>query len=39
MAGIPVSVSPRYGSWDASQRTLSGDPVESVKSFVTLAAS
>jgi hypothetical protein len=39
IAKIPVAVSPRYGSWDSAQRTLSGDPVESVKSFVTLAAS
>ncbi len=38
LAKVPVSVSPRYGSWDPTKRTLSGDPAQSVASFVNLAA-
>ncbi|MGI8760344.1 MAG: hypothetical protein ACR2LF_03380 [Jatrophihabitantaceae bacterium] len=36
---IPVSVSPRYGAWDAANLQMSADPAAGVPSFVTLHSS
>jgi hypothetical protein len=34
----PVSVNPRYGTWDPKSASITGDPADAAKSFLTISA-
>jgi hypothetical protein len=34
----PVSVNPRYGTWDPKSASITGDPADAAKSFLTVSA-